>query len=92
MEVSDYQVFDATNKINGFSPPNSSENVIFSIEIIMELFEIVVAAEYNFEEGGKQNKSLSWNFRTVNSLMHGTIYKSPIEKNSLNLEVFRCRP
>ena len=53
----DYQETDATNKINGYSPQNSSgASVLFWTEFMMEEFELVVAEEDRFEKGANQEK------------------------------------
>ena len=46
----------ATNKINEFSPQNSSTTVIFQIEFLMEKIENVGAEKYKFENPSKKLK------------------------------------
>ena len=57
LEISDYQDFDPTNKMNGSLPQNSFTTVRFEIEFLMEEFELVVAEEYKFENRAKRLKN-----------------------------------
>ena len=53
VETLDCRDSDATIKINGSSPQNSSTGVISLTEIMMEEFELVVDEEYKFEKWAK---------------------------------------
>ena len=53
LEISDYQYFDATNKINGFLSQRSSTSVICKIEFSKKKFPLVVTEEYKFEKWAK---------------------------------------